>query len=177
MELTATMDDLIENHSEKAYITAYRLTGNEADARDLVQETFLRILKKAESFDPAFDFGGWLYRILFRVYLNRRRSEIRRREVPLEPVSDDYPETTFEHKADPAEMPENIMEHNEMKNQISEALNTLSADMRACIVLVDVEGRNYEEAAEVLNWPVGSVAGRLFRARRLLRKQLEGVKI
>ena len=55
---------------------------------------------------------------------------------------------------------------------MSEELNGLSADFKACLVLIDVEGRSYEDAADILNWPVGSVAGRLFRARRLLRERL-----
>ena len=172
MALPQTIDRLIEIYGEKAYTTAYNLAGNEPDARDLVQETFLRIIHKAELCDPAFDFGGWLHRILFRVYLNRRRSEARRREIPLELVSDDRPVNTFEHMADPAESPENIMERSELRDRIFKALDGLEPAMRACVVLVDIERRNYEEAAAILNWPVGSVAGRLFRARRLLRGTL-----
>jgi len=176
MESTAAIDRLIETHSEKAYVTAYRLTGNQADACDLVQETFLRIIKKAELYDPAFDFGGWLHRILFRVYLNGRRSKERRREISLEPVTGNETDGT-EHKSDPDESPEKIMENNELRDRISEALDTLAPDMRACVVLVDIEGCSYEQAAEALGWPVGSVSGRIFRARRILRnilRQTEG---
>ena len=172
MESTAVIDKLIESCGEKAYATAYRLTGNQADACDLVQETFLRVIKKAELYDPAFDFGGWLHRVLFRVYLNGRRSEFRRREIPLEPLPGN--ETGgVEHKAAPDESPERIMENNELRDRISSALNALTPDMRACVVLVDVEGCNYEQAAEALGWPVGSVSGRLFRARRILRDILK----
>ncbi|MEK7721621.1 MAG: RNA polymerase sigma factor [Elusimicrobiota bacterium] len=178
-ESTAVIDRLIEDHSEKAYVTAFRLTGNQADACDLVQETFLRIMKKAELYDAAFDLGGWLHRVLFRVYLNSRRANERRREVSLEPAYGDDG-SAAEYKTDPNESPEKIMENNELRDRISEALGTLSPDMRACVVLVDIEGYNYEQAAEALGWPVGSVSGRLFRARHILRdilKQAEGEHI
>jgi RNA polymerase sigma-70 factor (ECF subfamily) len=166
------IDKFIEQYGAQAYAAAYRLTGNEADAWDLVQEAFVRALEKAELYNPAFDFGGWLYRILFRVYLNRRRAHGRRREVPLEPaVGEDQP-GAGEPASAPEESPAAIAERNETRDSISGALGRLSEEHRACLVLVDVEGRSYDEAAEILDWPVGSVSGRVFRARRLMREML-----
>lgn len=159
------IERLIEEHSDRAYATAYRLTGNEADARDLVQEAFVRALEKAGHYDPAFDFGGWLHRLLYRVYLNRRRGQGRRREQALDPAA--------AWTAPAEESPERALQRGEDQELVAEALARLPQDLRACLVLVDVEGRSYEDAADVLDWPVGSVAGRLFRARRLLRAWLE----
>jgi len=167
------IDKFIEQYSARAYAAAYRLTGNEADAWDLVQEAFLRALEKSDLYDPAFDFGGWLYRILFRVYLNRRRAQGRRREIPLEPACDGDSPGAGEPIAAREESPPAIAERNEAMARISGALDRLSDELRACIVLVDVEGRSYEEAAGILDWPVGSVSGRVFRARRLMREMLE----
>ena len=169
---SAAIDKLIEAHSEKAYAVAYRLTGNQADACDLVQETFLRVIRKAELYNPAFDFGGWLHRVLFRVYLNGRRSKARSREVSLEPAPGNCA-CGAERKSDPGESPDKIMENTELRDRISQALDALATDMRACVVLVDIEGCNYEQAAQTLGWPVGSVSGRLFRARRILRSILK----
>jgi len=159
--MTTSIDTLIEKHSDQAYAVAFRLTGNRTDAWDLVQESFLRALEKAALYDPQFDFGGWLYRVLYRVYLNGRRGRCRRREIPLE-----------ESPAAPDESPEAALERAETQVRIFEGLDALPADFRACLVLVDIEGHSYEEASDILNWPVGSVAGRLFRARRLLREKL-----
>ncbi len=170
--MTENIENLIETHSGKTYASAYRLTGNEADACDLVQETFIRVMEKIDLYDPEYDFGGWLHRVLYRVYLNKNRSENRRREVPLEPVRDNGEESAFDHAAAPCELPENIMEKNERRSIIATALSSLPAEMRVCVTLVDIEGHNYEEAAKILDWPVGSVSGRLFRARRLLRDKL-----
>ncbi|HNT96899.1 MAG TPA: RNA polymerase sigma factor [Elusimicrobiales bacterium] len=171
----ADINRLIETHSGKAYLAAYRLTGNQADACDLVQETFVRVIRKAELYDEAFDFGGWLQRMLFRVYLNGRRAQGRRREVPLEtPEGECCPLRAAEAAA--GESPEKISEAAELREKLSSALNALPPELRACVVLVDVEGHDYGQAAEILGWPVGSVSGRLFRARRLLRDMLRRVE-
>jgi RNA polymerase sigma-70 factor (ECF subfamily) len=166
--MSTPIDALIEKHSDRAYAVAFRLTGNPADAWDLVQESFLRALEKSELYDPGYEFGGWLYRVIYRVYLNGRRGRSRRRETPLEPA----PGVEGSWPAAPGESPEAAYERAETKGAVSAGLDALSPDFRACLVLVDVEGRSYEEAADVLDWPVGSVAGRLFRARRLLRERL-----
>jgi len=171
MATAAEIEQLIETYSDRAYASAYRLAGNQADACDLVQETFVRVIQKADLYDPAFDFGGWLHRMLFRVYLNGRRSRERRREVPLDPPPGEETGRP-EQAAPPGESPDKIAENNELRERIARALDTLSADMRACVVLVDMEGCDYERAALTLGWPVGSLSGRLFRARRLLRDSL-----
>ncbi|HBB66422.1 MAG TPA: hypothetical protein DEQ38_14005 [Elusimicrobia bacterium] len=166
------INSLIEAYSGKAYVAAYRLTGNQTDACDLVQETFVRVIEKAELYDETFDFGGWLHRMLFRVYLNSRRAQSRRREVPLETLQGD--ESSFQGpEAGNGESPEKLSEAAELRDKLASALNTLPPELRACVVLVDVEGHDYVQAAEILGWPVGSVSGRLFRARRLLRDMLQ----
>jgi RNA polymerase sigma-70 factor (ECF subfamily) len=163
------IDALISAYSDKAFLAAYRLTGNQADACDLVQETFVRVIKKAELYDESFDFGGWLHRILFRVYLNGRRAQVRRREVPLEETEGGLSPAAA---LGPGNSPEAAAETAELKARLAAALDTLAPELRACVVLVDVEGHDYAQAAEILGWPVGSVAGRLFRARRALRHTL-----
>lgn len=168
------INGLIEKFSGRAYAAAYRLTGDQSEASDLVQEAFVRVLERAELYDPSFDFNGWLYRIIFRTFLNRRRTTGRRREVSLEAGTDE--EGTSIAETAPAgqeESPAAIAERKEVCGKVAVALSELSDDYRACLVLVDVEGRNYDEAADILGWPVGSVSGRVFRARRLLRKALE----
>ncbi len=166
------LDRLIALHADKAYSSALRLCGNAADACDLVQESFLRALKKADLYDPRRDFGAWLHRLIYRVYLNERRTRSRLREVPLDPVprEDDDPRPSTLPEA--ADCPEAELAKIDLKTQISRALSRLPPDLRACMNLVDVEGLPYEEAARTLGWPVGSVAGKLFRARRMMREML-----
>lgn len=166
------LDRLITLHADKAYSRALRLCGNAADARDLVQESFLRALKKADLYDPGRDFGAWLHRLIYRVYLNERRTRSRLREVPLDPSprEEDGLRPPIPHEA--ADCPETELEKHELKTKVGRALSRLPPDLRACMNLVDVEGLPYEEAARTLGWPVGSVAGRLFRARRMMRDML-----
>lgn len=169
----SVVDALIEEHSDRAYSAALRLTNDPTEAQDLVQEAFLRALQKAALYDRAFDFGGWLHRILYRVFLNRRRSALRRREVSLEPLPDSGAALLDTLQADPAQAPESALEREDMRKAVRRCLDRLAAQERACVVLVDIEGRSYQEAADILGWPVGTVAGRLFRARRLLRGWLK----
>ena len=98
------MNELIEKHVEMTYAAAYRLTCNQADAADLVQEAFLRVINKAGLYNKDMDFGGWLRRVIFRVYLNRKRGESRRREVPLD-VSEAETPGLMERLSDPAGSP------------------------------------------------------------------------
>lgn len=163
---------LIEAHSAKAYIAAFRLTGNRADACDLVQETFVRVIKKAELYDASHDFGAWLHRVLFRVYLNGRRAEARRKEVPLGTRHGDGHEGP-EPEAGIESSPEKAAESSELRGRLAAAMDALPPELRACVVLVDIEGHDYERAAEILGWPVGSLSGRLFRARMALRRILD----
>jgi RNA polymerase sigma-70 factor (ECF subfamily) len=172
-EPAPAIEELIERHTDRAYAAAYRLTGNQADAWDLVQESFARALEKAGLYDPSFDFGGWLHRLLYRVYLNGRRGRGRRREISLEPSTEENAGPAGFQSADSVEMPEIALERSETQARIHEALDRLPDDQRAVLTLVDIEGQGYEQAAEVLDWPVGSVAGRLFRARRLMRECLK----
>lgn len=165
-----SLETLVDSHCDRAYAAAYRLTGNAADAWDLVQETFLRVMRKIDLYDPAFDFGGWLYRVLYRVYLNRRRA--RTREVSLEIPLDEGSSSADAWPAGSDETPEAALAGRERREQLQDALDALPDELRACVVLVDIEGRSYAEAADVLDWPVGSVSGRLFRARRALRERL-----
>ena len=111
----------------------------------------------------------------FRVYLNGRRSQGRRREVPLETLEGECGPSRAAGAAT-GESPEKISEAAELREKLSSALNALPPELRACVVLVDVEGHDYGRAAEILGWPVGSVSGRLFRARRLLREMLRRVE-
>ncbi|MEK7743300.1 MAG: RNA polymerase sigma factor [Elusimicrobiota bacterium] len=166
------MDRLIALHADKAYSSALRLCGNAADACDLVQESFLRAWKKADLYDPSRDFGAWLHRLIYRVYLNERRARARLREVPLEESAPDARAHSSPLPAERADGPEAELAKRDLKARVTRALSRLPPDSRACVSLVDVEGLSYEEAARTLAWPVGSVAGRLFRARRMLRELL-----
>ncbi len=155
---------------DDVYRFARSLTRDESDAEDVVQETYLRAFRSWMTFQTGTDVRRWLFTIARNVFL--RSKERGKREVTLD---DDGAEAV-----DAAEAQENwvrkgldpILASSELGPAISAALETLPESFRSVVVLVDVEDQSYEDAAEVLGIPVGTVRSRLFRGRKLLQEQL-----
>jgi RNA polymerase sigma-70 factor (ECF subfamily) len=155
---------------DDVYRFARSLTRDESDAEDVVQETYLRAFRSWTTFQTGTDVRRWLFTIARNVFL--RSKERGKREVNLD---DDGAEAV-----DAAEAHDNwvrkgldpILASSELGPAISDALETLPESFRSVVVLVDVEDQSYEDAAEVLGIPVGTVRSRLFRGRKLLQEQL-----
>lgn len=155
---------LVEAHWRSAYRFAYRLTGNAAEAEDLVQQSAEEALRAFHRFRPGSRFDRWWLRILYHSFVDRARRDRRRVLVGLEhaahrPVTDRW--------ADPEAA---LGEH--LDGPVQRALDALPPEFRAVVVLVDLEGFSYQEAAELLRCPVGTVRSRLHRARLALREWL-----
>jgi len=141
------------------YGTALRLTGRAEDAPDLVQETFLRAYRTFDNFRIGTNPKAWLFTILRSVFANRYRRERRQPlMVPLEGLEERFGRLASE--APPSAEP--------AAEEVNRALAALAVEFRLAVLLVDVEGFTYEEAAAVLGCPVGTVRSRLSRARRAL---------
>ncbi len=162
---------LVHRYQDRLYPTLFRLTGCAEDARDLLQDTFLRAFEKLDRFHGDSSFYTWIYRIAVNLTLSdrRRRKASHRRCAPLDvpggEPADDSPNSD----------PSRPIEQAERDVLIQKALDTLQGDHRAVVVLKDLEGMSYEEIAEVLHIPVGTVRSRLHRARNELRERLRGV--
>ncbi len=150
------------------YSVARRLTQNPHDAEDVVQETLLRAYRSIERFDGRYP-RAWLLTILRNANMNR----VRKRTPDL--LHDE--ERTFATMpatgADGRAGPEEVVLDRMPDAAVVDALRRLSEDHRAVVVLVDIDGLSYREAAEVLDIPVGTVMSRLHRARRKMRTRLE----
>lgn len=164
---------LVRRYQDRLFPTVLRLTGSAEDSLDLLQEAFLRAYKKLGSFHAESSFYTWIYRIAVNLALSDRRRKRRMfwltREEPgrgerNEPADDI-------RQSDPA-LP---LERAERDQLIQEALNQLAPDHRAVVVMKDLDGLRYEEIAETLGVPVGTVRSRLHRARCELRERLQGV--
>ena len=157
-------DDVVREHADRVYRLAYRLTGNQHDAEDLTQETFVRVFRSLASYRPG-TFEGWLHRITTNLFLDmvRRRSRIRMEALPDD--SDRLPGLGPE--------PEQVFSDTHLDPLLQEALDELPPEFRAAVVLCDVEGLSYEEIGATLGVKLGTVRSRIHRGRAALRNSLE----
>ncbi len=163
---------IVQRYARHVYNIAYRMTGSDADARDLSQEAFLRVYRALRRVEPDAPLEHWLYRIVSNLYIDLLRKRPRTRVESLDaPVQTPRGEL-FRELPDPASNPEAILEREQFDGAIQQALGTLSADLRMVVVLSDVEGFAYEEIATILRVPLGTVKSRLHRARQILQQRL-----
>jgi RNA polymerase sigma-70 factor (ECF subfamily) len=153
---------------------ALRLTRQPQDAADLVQETYLRAYRTFDNFVPGTNCKAWLFTILYSIFINQYRQAKRRpRTDSIEEL-----EERFQHLARAADDPATDITMVEgwgrrWSPEVERALRELPEDFRAPLLLVDVEGFSYEEAASILACPVGTVGSRLFRGRKSLFVMLQ----
>ena len=168
-----TFAGLIARAGDKAYNFAYRLSGNEPDARDLVQEAFSRALEHAGAYDPTRPFDSWLLRILHNVFLDSMRRHSHSRTVSLDaPAPDeDAGWADLLPGEEPAAADELILK--ESLDLLQRALARLPTTYKSAIALCDIEGLSYEDIAKVMDIPVGTVRSRIHQGRVLLRKAYE----
>lgn len=167
-------EELALPHMSSLFGAAYRLTRNPRDAEDLVQEAMLRAYRFWDSFQKDSNCKAWLFRILTNTFINGYQKKKRRREVLNAAVAEqEATDGVLVHENAASQRdPENTMLSRTLSDEVSRALDTLSPEFRATVVLCDVEGFSYKEIAEILECPVGTVMSRLYRGRRLLKKQL-----
>jgi RNA polymerase sigma-70 factor (ECF subfamily) len=158
-----TWEEVARNHGRFLYNVAYRLTGNDDDARDLVQESLLRVRRGLETYQPG-SLEGWLARIVTNVFLDEVRRKRRRPETALP----DDPERVLPTEAGADE----VASRSGLSDEIQAALAALPEEFRVPVVLRDVADQTYEDIAGSLGVPVGTVRSRLHRGRRLLRTAL-----
>ena len=151
---------------EPLYATALRLTGNRADAEDLVQDTFVKALRFSNRFTPGTNLKAWLYTILHNTWRNRRR-DASREPVDVDSALVDEAATQMDGPAEP-DTPERILLRETLDADLQRALDALPEPFREAVWLRDVEEFSYAEIAEMLGIPLGTVMSRISRGRRQL---------
>jgi RNA polymerase sigma factor (sigma-70 family) len=159
-------EEIVREHSAGVYRLAYRLTGNQHDAEDLTQEVFVRVFRSLSTYTPG-TFEGWLHRITTNLFLDQVRRRARIRMDVMGDEADHYA------TAEGTSTPERAFEHGNLDRDVQRALDDLSPDFRAAVVLCDIEGLSYEEIAVTLGIKLGTVRSRIHRARAQLRVSLE----
>ncbi len=158
-------------HIDSMYNFAYRLTFDEDDAKDLVQDTYLKAYRFVSSFQQGTNAKAWLYRILKNSFINDFRKKSKG------PSKVDYQEVESYYNSEEADNNKTVdLRIDTVKDMIGDevtnALNSLAIDFRTVIILCDLEGFTYEEMAKILDIPIGTVRSRLHRARNLLKEKL-----
>ena len=170
----AEFEKLVEKTQRQAYNMAYRMTGNRDDAEDLTQEAYLRAYRSFGTYNRQLPFESWFFRILSNLFI-----DLMRRRPKLKPLSLDQPVGEEENDdnmllqiPDEQANPErNLMDH-VMDEKLQTALAALPQAFREAVLLCDVEGKTYEEIAEIMGSSIGTVRSRIHRGRTLLRRTM-----
>ncbi len=159
-------------HINALYNYAMHLTMNPDDAEDLVQETYLKAYKFFDSFERGTNCKAWLFKILKNNYINRFRKNSREPgKVDYDLIKDFY-HTIKDVQRDTTEAESDFF-HSLLHEEVYQALQSLPEEFREVIQLCDMEGFTYEEIANMVESPIGTVRSRLYRGRKLLRAKLE----
>jgi RNA polymerase sigma-70 factor, ECF subfamily len=178
LPLVAERDEFVEQamqYAPQLYSAAMRLTHNQSDAEDLVQETYLKAYRSFKTFEEGTNLRAWLFRILTNTFINTYRSKQRRvDETELDDVEEMYLyknrgrfETALSSRSAEDRLLERITDQ-----EVKQALATLPDNFRLPVYLADVEEFSYKEIADMLEVPIGTVMSRIHRGRKALYKQL-----
>jgi RNA polymerase sigma-70 factor (ECF subfamily) len=165
---------IVDRYSEMLFRLAYRITGNEADAEEVVQETFLRAYRKLDAFDGRSDVGTWLFRIATNCGLDLLKARKVRPQVLVKDTGEDE-RTPEEEVSSEQPNPERLTYSSEMQANIDVALQSLSNVERTAFVLRHIEGCSIEEIAAALKVRSGAARQSLFRAVEKMRRHLAPV--
>ncbi len=167
---TAAFGELVSRYQDRLFNSVLRLANNAEDARDVVQEAFLHAYQSLHSFKADSLFFTWLYRIAVNTAISLKRKQ--RPALRIQQGGDD--ESNAIDPVDPADAsrPGHAVEMAEEERRVHDALGKLSTEHRAVLVMKDMDGMKYEEMAEILGVPVGTIRSRLHRARLEIREIL-----
>jgi len=159
-----TWEAIVDQHSDRVYRLAFRLTGNRHDAEDLTQEVFVRVFRSLSTYQPG-TFEGWIHRITTNLFLDQAR---RKQRIRFDALSDERADRLRSHLPSP----DTAYADQTFDDDVEKALSTLPPEFRAAVVLCDVEGLSYDEIARILDAKLGTVRSRIHRGRAMLRAAL-----
>ncbi|MFZ8851629.1 MAG: RNA polymerase sigma factor [Armatimonadota bacterium] len=164
-------EKLVKANRDALYRIAYRLTGNRDDAEDLLLEALTEAWESFNHFQKGTEFVQWVATIMTHTFLDWQRKNSHYEFVSLDEPSEEDEEPL--ELPDETDDPEELALRREFWKAAKKALDELPPEFRTVVALVDMEGLSYEEAAKILNCPIGTVRSRLHRARTILREKLK----
>lgn len=166
-------EEIVRTFSRRVYNLAYRFSGRHEQAEDLTQEVFVRVYRSLDQYDPqAGDLSNWLMRLARNLVIDDYR---RRTRTPTD-IGDDLEEHQF-HLQSGIDAPDRGVERSERSRQVHAAIGCLTADLRECVVMRDIEEMSYQEIVEILGIPLGTVKSRINRGRIELARILRRMKV
>ncbi len=165
-QVALEFEAIVEEHQGFVYNLTYRILGNSADAEEAAQDAFLSAYRNFHRFRGEAKVTTWLYRIATNAALMKLRKDRNKRTL----TDTGYEEMDL---VSPTQGPEELALNSELRERLQDGLEMLQPNLKAAVVLRDVQGLTNEEAAEILNLSVSSLKARLHRARVLLRKYLQ----
>lgn len=170
--------ELVNRFQRPVFSIIYRMVRDREKAEDLAQETFVRTFNNLDRYDRSYKFSSWLFKIAYNLTVDHlRRRVIKTISIHGSPdaVTADQQEATSVTLESTEEAPDARLESLELADQLESAIGKLREEYRTAIILRHVEGRAYEEIAEIMDIPLGTVKTYIFRARRQLRQELSGI--
>ena len=168
---TAAFGELVRRYQDRLFNTVFRLVDSAEDAQDVVQEAFLHAYQSLDRFKGESQFFTWLYRIAVNSAISLKRKQ--RIVVSLHVDREGQGSVPEPHDVSELSQPHLALERADEERRIQAALNRLSPEHRAVLILKDLEDQKYETMAEILQVPIGTIRSRLHRARLELRDVLE----
>ncbi len=167
--------ELVHRFERPVFSLIYRMVRDRELAEDLAQDVFVRTFNNLDRYDRSYKFSSWLFKIAYNLTVDH----LRRRELPTisvhgapDAVTPDRQEATSLTLESDEEAPDDRLVAKELAGELEEAIAALREDYRTAILLRHVEGRSYEDIAEIMEIPLGTVKTYIFRARRELREAL-----
>jgi RNA polymerase sigma-70 factor, ECF subfamily len=167
-------DELVRQYEKRVFNCALRIAGNYNDAADVAQEAFIRAFNSIQTFRGDAHFSTWIYRIVTNVYLDERKKSKAHRQTSLDEYIELDENSVTRQIVDEGPTPDEIVESKERARVLQGAINSLPDYQRIILTLYSFQHRSYEEIADILRLPIGTVKSRLNRARLALAEKLTG---
>ena len=172
--------ELLDRYQRPVFSIIFRMIRDREQAEDLAQETFVRVFNHIGRYDPRYKFSSWIFKIATNLTIDWiRRKELKTVSIDgsRNAVTSDEMEASAITIVSEDENPEELLEAKELGEEIEEAIGKLRPEYRAAILLRHVEGREYQEIAEILSLPLGTVKTYIHRGRNELRDQLQHLRV
>lgn len=160
----ALFEEIIRRYKNPIYALCFRMVGNAEDAKDLAQETFIKVYNGLEKYNPAYRFSTWIFKIASNLCVDI----LRKKRIQVCPLDDQIKYDTVSA--------EDIYFHHRKRQEIDGVIQGLSDEYRMVILLYHKEGLSYDEICKILNLPMSKVKNRLHRARKILKERLKEIR-